>query len=153
MDVRAAQPLDVVPGRSGQEPTAWLERQGPEWHSHVRYATLDLSGPYRAVFTNVLPDATQIADPFHMVKLANAKFDECRRRVQNELLGHRGRKHDPLYRARRLLTNAEERLSDDGREKRLSKSAKHPIEQWATRNFERNFPFRSNVLPWHWTQY
>ncbi len=32
---------------------------------------------------------------------------------------HRGRKHDPLYRARRLLTKAEERLGDDGREKLL----------------------------------
>jgi transposase len=67
----------------------------------------------------VLPDAVQIADPFHVVKLANTKLDECRRRVQNELLGHRGRKADPLYRVRRLLTKAEERLSDDGREKLL----------------------------------
>jgi transposase len=119
VDVGSAQLLDVVPGRSGKEPTAWLQAQGPEWRSHVRYGTLDLSGPYRAVFDAVLPEAVQVADPFHLVKLANAKLDECRRRVQNELLGHRGRKHDPLYRARRLLTKAEERLSDDGREKLL----------------------------------
>jgi transposase len=67
----------------------------------------------------MLPGATQVADPFHVVKLANAKLDECRRRVQNELLGHRGRKNDPLYRVRRLLTKAEERLGDDGRNKLL----------------------------------
>jgi transposase len=30
---------------------------------------------------------------------------------------HRGRKHDPLYRARLLLTKADERLSENGREK------------------------------------
>ena len=42
------------------------------------------------------------------VKLANSKLDECRRRVQNETLGHRGHKHDPLYRCRRLLTKAHE---------------------------------------------
>ncbi len=47
VDVKNAQLLDVVPGRSGKEPTAWLERQGDEWLAHVRYATLDLSGPYR----------------------------------------------------------------------------------------------------------
>ena len=47
--------------------------------------------------------------------LANTKLDECRRRVQNETLGHRGRKHDPLYRCRRLLTRADERLDDHGR--------------------------------------
>ena len=42
------------------------------------------------------PDAVQVADPFHLVMLANTKLDECRRRVQNETLGHRGHKADPL---------------------------------------------------------
>ena len=78
---------------------------------------MDLSGPYRAVFDTVLPDATQVADPFHLVRLANSKLDECRRRVQNETLGHRGRKHDPLYRIRRRLTKADERLTEGGRTK------------------------------------
>ena len=76
-----------------------------------------MSGPYRSVFDTMLPDATQIADPFHLVKLANSKLDECRLRVQNDTMGHRGRKTDPLYRARRLLTKAHERLDDRGEEK------------------------------------
>ena len=42
-----------------------------------------------------------------------------RRRVQHETLGHRGHKDDPLYRSRRLLTKADERLSDRGRAKLL----------------------------------
>ena len=65
----------------------------------------------------MLPDATQVADPFHLVKLANTRLDEVRRRVQNETLGHRGHKDDPLYRSRRLLTKADERLDDRGRAK------------------------------------
>jgi transposase len=117
VDVGCGQLLDVVPGRSGAAPTAWLQSQGEEWLANVRYATLDLSGPYRSVFNKTVPKATQVADPFHVVKLANLKLDECRRRVQNELEGHRGRKHDPLYRARLLLTMADERLSGNGREK------------------------------------
>jgi transposase len=67
----------------------------------------------------MLPDATQVADPFHVIKLANSKLDECRRRVQNETLGHRGRKTDPLYRCRRLLSRADERLSENSRTKLL----------------------------------
>jgi transposase len=63
------------------------------------------------------PGAIQVADPFHLVKLANSKLDECRRRVQNETLGHRGYKSDPLYRSRRLLTKAKERLDENGHEK------------------------------------
>jgi len=43
-----------------------------------------------------LGHVTQIADPFHVVRLSNGKLDECRRRVQNETVGHRGRKDDPL---------------------------------------------------------
>ncbi len=119
VDVRAGKLLDVVPGRSSVEPCRWLAERGDDWLANIEYATLDLSGPYRAVFDTMLPDATQVADPFHVVKLANHKLDECRRRVQNETVGHRGRKDDPLYRCRRLLTKADERLDDQGRSKLL----------------------------------
>ena len=85
----------------------------------MHYATLDLSGAYRSVFDRMVLRATQVADPFHVVKLANTKLDEGRRRVQNDTLGHRGRKSDPLWRSRRLLTKADERLDEGGREKLL----------------------------------
>jgi transposase len=119
VDVAAGRLLDVVAGRSAAGPCRWLAARGDEWLERIAWATLDLSGPYRAVFDTMLPGATQIADPFHLVKLANSKLDECRRRVQNQTLGHRGHKHDPLYRARRLLVRADERLDDHGRTKLL----------------------------------
>ena len=65
-------------------------------------------------YDRVLPHALQVADPFHVIRLANQRLDEVRRRVQNETLGHRGRKGDPLYRIRRFLTAAHERISDQG---------------------------------------
>lgn len=117
VDVGAGRLLDVVEGRSAAGPAAWLAARGEQWCSQIRWATLDLSGPYRSVFDTMLPDAIQVADPFHVVKLANTKIDETRRRVQNETMGHRGRKDDPLYRIRRLLTKADERLTDKGRTK------------------------------------
>jgi transposase len=81
---------------------------------------LDMSGPYRKTFDDSLPDAIQVADPFHVLRHANSKLDECRRRVQNETLGHRGRKADPLYRSRRLLTSGHERLASNGETRLLS---------------------------------
>jgi transposase len=117
VDVRRGQLLDVVPGRGSVEPMAWLAERGPRFRGRVEFGTLDLSGPYRKVFEVMTPKATLVADPFHVCRLANTKLDECRRRVQNETLGHRGRKSDPLYRCRRLLTRAKERLDDKGREK------------------------------------
>jgi transposase len=117
VDVGAGQLLDVVPGRGSAEPMAWLAEQTEAFRERIEFGTLDLSGPYRRVFEIMVPGATLVADPFHVTKLANTKLDECRRRVQNETLGHRGRRSDPLYRCRRLLTKARERLDDKGREK------------------------------------
>ena len=119
VDVSAGVLLDVVPGRDRLEPCRWLAARSHQWRANIAWATLDLSGPYRAVFDTMLPDAVQIADPFHLVRLANQKLDECRRRVQNDTMGHRGRKDDPLYRCRRLLTRADERLDVGGRNRLL----------------------------------
>jgi transposase len=119
VDVQHGQLLDVIPGRSSTGACEWLAGRDQEWLDGIRWATLDLSGPWRLAFTTMLPDAVQVADPFHLIKLANQRLDEVRRRVQNETLGHRGHKTDPLYRSRRLLTKADERLDDNGRTKLL----------------------------------
>jgi len=56
---------------------------------------------FKTATTEELPDAVAVMDPFHVVRLAGD--DQCRRRVQQAIHGHRGRKHDPLYAARRTL--------------------------------------------------
>jgi transposase len=112
-----SQLLDVIPGRTAAGPTAWINAQPHAWRAGIAWGVLDLSGPYRKTFTDALGHTTQVADPFHVITHANAKLDECRRRVQQETLGHRGRKTDPLYRSRRLLTRADERLGEVGRDK------------------------------------
>ena len=107
VDVRRGQLLDVVAGRDAAGPCAWLAARPDGWRAGIGWATLDLSASYKSVFDTMLPDAVQVADPFHVVRLANQALDECRRRVQNETLGHRGRKTDPLYRCRRRLVMAQ----------------------------------------------
>jgi transposase len=108
---RPSQLLDVVEGRTAKAASAWIDARPEAWRAGIDWVTLDLSGPYRKAFDDSLPDATQVADPFHVVKLANTKLDETRRRVQQDTLGHRGHKSDPLYRTRRLLTMGHERLA------------------------------------------
>ena len=117
VDVASGQLLDVIEGRSAAGLCEWLTTMSGAWREAIRWAVLDLSGPWRLAFDTMLPDAVQVADPFHLVKLANQRLDEVRRRVQQETLGHRGHKDDPLYRSRRLLTKADERLDDKGRSK------------------------------------
>ena len=48
-----------------------------------------------------LPQAIAVIDPFHVIHLAGEGLDQCRRRVQQDTLGHRGRKGEPRYGARR----------------------------------------------------
>ena len=117
VDTRRGKLLDIVPGRSAQGATRWIEARSPRRRRRVRWGVMDLSGPYRKTFTDALPRARQIADPFHVIKLANSAIDDVRRRVQNETTGGRGTKHDPLYRTRRLLLTAAERVTDKGRHK------------------------------------
>jgi transposase len=79
----------------------------------------DLAESYRAGISPHLDHATRVADPFHVVRVANRCVDKVRRRVQNETLGHRGRKHDPLYRIRKLLLKGTERLDERGHDRLL----------------------------------
>lgn len=58
-------------------------------------------------------------DPFHVVRLAGDVLDQCRRRVQRAIHGHRGRKDDPLYKSRRTLHTGADLLTDK-RKDRLS---------------------------------
>ena len=56
-------------------------------------------------------------DAFHIVKLAGDALDEVRRRVQQDTLGHRGRKGDPLYQIRLLLRASRDRLTKRQKER------------------------------------
>lgn len=94
VDVDSGTLLDMVPGRDSAGVIPWFQAGDPDWRAQVRYGVL--SGPYRAVYDTALDHVTQVADPFHRVKLANQKLDDGRRRVQNETLGHRGRSDDPF---------------------------------------------------------
>ena len=114
---RPTQLLDVVEDRTAKAPSDWLEARPEAWRDGIGWGVIDLSGPYRKTFGDSLPDAALVADPFHVVKLANSRLDDVRRRTQQETLGHRGHRDDPLYRSRKLLTIGHERLDDEANAK------------------------------------
>ena len=72
---------------------------------------------FKTATTEELPDAVAVMDPFHVVRLAGDALDRCRRRVQQDTHGHRGRKDDPLYRARRTLHTGADLLTDKQRQR------------------------------------
>ena len=62
--------------------------------------------------TEELPEAVAVMDPFHVERLAGDALDQCRRRVQQDTCGHRGRTGDPLYASRRTLHTGAGLLTD-----------------------------------------
>jgi transposase len=98
----------------------WIEKQSKAWKERIRFGALDMSATYAAVYSVMLPKANQVVDPFHLIALANRCLDAVRRRAQTEQTGHRGRKDDPLYRARRVLLMGEEKFNAKGSDRLAS---------------------------------
>ncbi len=104
--------LDLVEGRSGKAYADWLKDQGTGFAAGIKTAALDPFRGYANAIRDELPEAITVLDAFHVVKLGSAMVDEVRRRVQQDTLGHRGRKGDPLYGIRRTLQCGAEHLTD-----------------------------------------
>lgn len=104
--------LDLVPGRSTKAYADWLEQRGETFLKGVKVAALDPFQGYKSAIDDKLEDAVAVVDAFHIVKLGTAAMDECRRRVQQETLGHRGRKGDPLYGIQNMLRAGAEKLTE-----------------------------------------
>jgi transposase len=102
-DVANHQLIDVLPTRDFVHVARWLDRQPHHVKDRLQYGCLDMSRVYNAVFKVVTPKATRVIDRFHVMRHAIAAVDEVRRRVQQQNVGHRGRRDDPLYKARKLL--------------------------------------------------
>jgi transposase len=104
--------LDAVVGRSGTVYKAWLKAQPEGFVDGVEQAALDPFRGYANAIHHGLPDAVAVLDAFHVVRLGTQVVDEVRRRVQQDTLGRRGHKHDPLYKIRGLLRHGAEHLTD-----------------------------------------
>ncbi len=111
--------IDMVEGNSAADLRRWTARADQEWLGGIEVVATDLAESFRAGLSPHLDHARRVADPFHVVRVGNRCLDKVRRRVQNETLGHRGRKADPLYRIRKLLLSGFERLDDRGHERML----------------------------------
>ncbi len=72
----------------------WTAKADPAWLDGVEVVATDLAESFRAGLSPDLDHARRVADPFHVVLAGNRCLDKVRRRVQNETLGHRGRKAD-----------------------------------------------------------
>lgn len=104
--------LDMVEGRSKAVFKQWLAARPPEWSKRIEVVAMDGFAGFKTAAAEELPDAVPVMDPFHVVRLAGDALDQCRRRVQQDTVGHRGRAGDPLYKARRTLHTGADLLTE-----------------------------------------
>ena len=104
--------LDMIEGRSKAVFKTWLAARPQDWRDGVEVVAMDGFTGFKTAVSEELPDAQAVMDPFHVVRLAGDALDTCRRRVQQCLHGRRGRKNDPLYKARRILHAGAQLLTD-----------------------------------------
>ena len=102
----------MVAGRSKQAFKTWLAERPQAWRDGIEVVAMDGFTGFKTATTEELPDAVAVMDPFHVARLAGDALDRCRRRVQNDIHGQRGRKQDPLYQARRTLHTGADLLTD-----------------------------------------
>ncbi|PLS75030.1 MAG: ISL3 family transposase [Actinobacteria bacterium] len=119
VDLTAHKMIDMVEGNRAVDLRRWCAEQDPAWLAAITTVATDLAESYRAGLDPHLSHAQRVADPFHVVRVANRCVDRIRRRVQNDTLGHRGRREDPLYKIRKLLLAGGERLNDRGGDRML----------------------------------
>ncbi len=82
VDIAARKLLDIVPGRTAAAPAEWMLEQPASWREKIRWATFDLSGPYRATLDTARPHATHSLRPknakrpnsadWHLARVSNA---------------------------------------------------------------------------------
>ena len=104
--------LDMVEGRSKSVFKTWLAERDQAWRDAVEVVAMDGFTGFKTAASEELPDAVAVMDPFHVVRLAGDALDKSRRRIQQDLHGHRGRAGDPLYAARRTLHTGADLLTD-----------------------------------------
>ncbi len=109
--------LDMIEGRSKQAVKTWLAERPQGWRDGLEIVAMDGFTGFKTATAEEVPQAVAVMDPFHVVRLAGDALDLCRRRVQQELHGHRGRQTDPLYRARRTLHTGADLLTDRQRQR------------------------------------
>ena len=104
--------LDMVGGRSKAVLKTWLAARPQHWRDRVEVVAMDGFTGFKTAAAEQLPDAVEVMDPFHVVQLTGHALDQCRQRVQQETLAHRGRAGDPRYSARRTLHTGLDLLTD-----------------------------------------
>jgi Transposase and inactivated derivatives len=67
----------------------WLADRPKTWQHGIEVVAMDGFTGFKTAAPEELPDAVPVMDPFHVIRLAGAALENCRRRVQHDVFGRR----------------------------------------------------------------
>ncbi len=110
-DPKGKRVLDILPERSEVTLFSYFTQFSLQERSKVRYLVMDMSEFFRSKMRKLFPQATIIADRFHLVRLVGWGFENVRKREQKRL------KNSGYYikRSRKLCRKAFHTLSEGER--------------------------------------
>ena len=96
--------IDLFEGKSAAKLRQWSARRPADWQRGVKVVALDLTETYRSGLHPHFDHAPHVADPFHVIRVANRMLDDVRRQFKHRRSDIGGRKADPLYGVRQVCS-------------------------------------------------
>lgn len=105
--------LGQVEGRTADDTAYWLLSAPAWWRDRIEVVAIDMCTIFASAIRRALPQAQVAVDLFHVVQAAVKMLGDVRRRATREKYGRRGRKDDPEYGLKGLLSRNLENLSPE----------------------------------------
>jgi transposase len=132
VDLESRTLLDMAPSRKHVEIQKVLDRWGDGVLSQIEEVSIDLNGNYRGIVLKNMPDASIVADRFHVMKLVSTELNSARiafsrKNEQNPNAEEKERIKAALVNSKYALLKPEENLSENQKIKLAEVKAISPL--------------------------
>jgi transposase len=116
VDLERRVPIGFAPSRKQEDVRKVLEEWGEAVLSQIVEVSIDLSGNYKGLVNKLLPNASVVADRFHVMKIVNQDLDTARKNLRKANEAHadeveKSRIAAALKQSKYALLKPEEKLS------------------------------------------
>ncbi|SIQ23230.1 ISL3 family transposase [Halanaerobium kushneri] len=106
--------IEVLSSRKKKDLIEYFNTWPEELREQIKYFSMDMWSPYKAVAETVFPNAKIVVDKFHLVTAINNALDKLRKEEQDKQTAANRKK---FYKSRLTLLMAGEDLDDDGHQR------------------------------------
>lgn len=106
--------IEILPSRKKKDLIKYFNSWPQELREKIKYFSMDMWSPYKAVAETVFPNAKIVVDKFHLVAAVNKALDKLRIKEQKKQTASQRKK---FYKSRLTLLMAGEKLDDNAHQR------------------------------------